>query len=294
MQQFKAKMLTHLFNWIKHREQARKGKESNKPKPWTSDTVLQQYRFCNVRRMDDKVSRWLVNYWYDKTQPAHTNLIAACVARLINWPLTLHHVSGGKPFTNWNPKAMLRSLDDYKAGGNKVFTGAYIINGARGGSKTKQIVENINYLANHKTFLADSIVVTSSMRNTWHNVTLFPGMGSFMAGQVTADLRHVVKGAWLDKDTWAPIGPGSRRGMRRLLGKEPLGSMSQNEFDDLLPLVIYAVRHNCEVIFADRKLEAMDIQNCLCEFDKYMRVLTGAGTPRSLYNGTASQLALAL
>jgi hypothetical protein len=30
-------------------------------------------------------------------------------------------------------------------------------------------------------------------------------------------------------------------------------------------------------------LHAQDIQNCLCEFDKYMRVKLGQGTPKQLY-----------
>ena len=28
-----------------------------------------------------------------------------------------------------------------------------------------------------------------------------------------------------------------------------------------------------------------DLQNCLCEFDKYVRVYNGEGTPRSRYDG---------
>jgi hypothetical protein len=30
---------------------------------------------------------------------------------------------------------------------------------------------------------------------------------------------------------------------------------------------------------------AQDLQNCLCEFDKYMRVSTGAGRSKRKYNG---------
>lgn len=288
--EYKAAALKHFFNWIKRREEARQGKARNEPKPWTNDPIIQQYRFCNVRRMDDKVSQWLLDNWYDTHQTAHMNLLAACVARLINWPETLSYISGGKPFTEWEPKAMLKSLNTYKAGGNKVFTGAYIINGARGGSKVQQVIENIDCLSKHQMFLSDSVVVTSSMAITHSNIMGFPGLGSFMAGQIVADLRHVVRGAWLDRDTWAPIGPGSRRGMRRLLGKEAAGSMAQEEFIGHLTAVVQLVRNNCEVIYEDRGLEAMDIQNCLCEFDKYMRTINNEGTPRSLYDGVRNQL----
>jgi hypothetical protein len=32
-----------------------------------------------------------------------------------------------------------------------------------------------------------------------------------------------------------------------------------------------------------KDLHAQDIQNCLCEFDKYERVRLGEGTPKQLY-----------
>ena len=49
--------LNRLVYFITEREAIRLKKEAGEPKPWTSDPILQQYRFCNVRRMDDKVSK---------------------------------------------------------------------------------------------------------------------------------------------------------------------------------------------------------------------------------------------
>ena len=264
------------------REEARVNKEAGLRKPWTDDPVIQQYRFCNVRRMDDKVSKWLLRYWYPRSGKPADFVIAAALARLINWPDTLAFISGGKRFAGWDPKRTLNALDLYKSRGNKVFTGAYIINGARGGSKTKQVVDNIDTLAED----AIDIVVPYSMEETFENLQGYPGLGSFMAGQIVADLRWTkAMREPSDRLEWAPIGPGSRRGMRRLLGKPAQGSMTQKEF---APLLHNLVSHFADVqqrIFNDRQLEAMDVQNCLCEFDKYSRVLNGEGTPRSRYPG---------
>jgi hypothetical protein len=41
------------------------------------------------------------------------------------------------------------------------------------------------------------------------------------------------------------------------------------------------------LIFADRELEAHDIQNCLCEYDKMMRLTTGTGRAKNGYPGLA-------
>lgn len=42
---------------------------------------------------------------------------------------------------------------------------------------------------------------------------------------------------------------------------------------------------NTTRMFLDKKLCAQDIQNCLCEFDKYERVRLGEGAPKQRYPG---------
>jgi len=63
--------------WIKEREKIRLAKDAGDSKPWTDDVILQSYRFCNVRRMDDKVSQWLLNNWY-KPYRGHPHMLKAC------------------------------------------------------------------------------------------------------------------------------------------------------------------------------------------------------------------------
>ena len=84
--------------------------------------------------------------------------------------------------------------------------------------------------------------------------------------------------------TWAPIGPSSRRRMRRMLGLEANGAMTQAEFEPLLRQLMKKMpaSHLAGIM---RRLEAMDVQTCLCEFDKYMRLLNDEGTVRSRYQG---------
>ena len=52
--------------WVKERLQIYYSKESNEPKPWTKDTILQQYKFCNVHREHDTVTKWIKYNWRDK------------------------------------------------------------------------------------------------------------------------------------------------------------------------------------------------------------------------------------
>jgi len=103
-----------------------------------------------------------------------------------------------------------------------------------------------------------------------------------MAGQVVADLRWAVSGDWADRLDWAPVGPGSSEGMCRLLGEKPNRNMRQEKF---LPQ-FHKLQERLRAELPDEimgRLEAMDIQNCLCEFSKYEKALWGEGKPKRRY-----------
>ena len=103
-----------------------------------------------------------------------------------------------------------------------------------------------------------------------------------MAGQVVDDWTWtpLMKDA-LDHYTWAPMGPGSVRGFNRLkglpLGKKPLRIIWLTQLQYWRSVVIEALGPS----YADMTL--MDIQNILCEVDKYLRVQAGQGRPRAKY-----------
>src|SRR5262245_39207311 len=64
---FDKHLIKKLCYWISEREAVRQRKEAGNSKPWTADPLLQGFRWCNVRRMDDRVSKWLEDNWY--TEP---------------------------------------------------------------------------------------------------------------------------------------------------------------------------------------------------------------------------------
>tara|TARA_R110002126_G_scaffold223516_4_gene368505 strand:- start:3844 stop:4293 length:450 start_codon:yes stop_codon:yes gene_type:complete len=108
------------------------------------------------------------------------------------------------------------------------------------------------------------------------------GFGNFITGQVVADLTYssFLSDA-LDLYSYAPIGPGSTRGLNRLFGRKLEGKIHQAQFNDELQFV---AKHVNEILRWDPKyLTLHDWQNCMCEFDKYIRVDNGSGRPRSTY-----------
>lgn len=252
-----------LLYWIQERHRIFLKKERGDKPPWTDDEILQQYRFCNVRRMDDRVSRWLYEEWY---QPYfnHPNMfLACCLARHFNKIETLAGIGFPKgrptPARLERVKAIARAM-------KKPFNGAYIINGAGGGDAPDKIGIVIDTVI--RPMLEDPPKYdTNSIEKSVTALVGRKGIGYFMAGQIVADMRWAMEGEWADRKTWAAMGPGSLRGIR-LLGYAP---KNQKEFTRDLTEVMKKCRRKLPSTFID--LEAIDFQNCLCEFSKYSKGL---------------------
>jgi hypothetical protein len=109
------------------------------------------------------------------------------------------------------------------------------------------------------------------------------GIGSFMAAQIVADLKNTpyleTAEDWWD---WAAPGPGSLRGLSRVRG---LGTGSRWQTSAFIPELIQ-LREELTPMIGTAIAESLclqDLQNCLCEYDKYCRVLYQQGKPRSTY-----------
>lgn len=105
------------------------------------------------------------------------------------------------------------------------------------------------------------------------------GISTFMAGQVVADLKNTPGHPLQEAPDWwtfALPGPGSIRGMDWVYGEKiPAGEWKAC----LDALNVLVSEHGWSIC-------NQDLQNCLCEFDKYMRVKTGTGRSKRKYNGT--------
>jgi alpha-glutamyl/putrescinyl thymine pyrophosphorylase clade 1 len=273
----KLKPKDRLLYFINEREAIRRKREAGKPRPWTDDEILNTYRFCNVRRMDDTVSSWLYDNWYVPYFDHVNMLFAIALARFINKPESLALITEDvfpAKAPHWaRIKAILRK---YRDKGNTVFNGAYMVRGNDGIDKIECVVDH--YV---KPLLSLKDMPKHSMQEAHAYVLASYGMGSFMAGQIIADARWAVQGTWEDRDVWAPMGPGSKRGMNRLFENPPKAPMKADLFEVLLADLIFDLKHELPESISSR-LEAHDYQNCLCEIDKYERTLWSEGKPKRL------------
>ena len=268
---------------ITEREKVRNKKANNEDKPWTIDPILQKYRFTNVRRMDDKVSQWLLNNWYVPYKGHPHMPQAVTMARFFNLPSSLETVTDLVFSDKWDANAISKKLRVKMSFGDKIFNNAYMVRGNDGQDKVDTVVNyTIQPLVNDPP-----LINTKSMEETWACLCPRYGMGSFMSGQIVADYRWAIKGSWKDKNSWAPVGPGSSRGVCWLHYREIHKTLKQSEF---LPHLV-EIRESAENYLPEEitnRMEMMDWQNTLCEFDKYMRVVTGQGRPKMNYKGEAN------
>lgn len=280
--------IERLLYWINERENVRYGKERLcSPKPWTPDPILQGYRFCNVRREDDKVTRWIAEHWRNSHVQCEHLWFALVVARLINWPETLAEIGFPVPHPHlgvWHKKKFVGACAERQKRKQKVFTGAYMIHADahHGGTKAEYLAERVlDPLWNDRLKFLNVLQWNANLGGFFKLLREYRDMGEFMCGQVIADLKYVAPLS-LAKDwwTWATPGPGSRRGMNRLLGRPVDAKWTVTEWQEELAKLLPEVNK-----FVKPKLHAQDLQNCLCEFDKYNRVLFGEGKPRSKYSG---------
>lgn len=276
--------IDRFVKFIIERERIRVRKEQLKlEKPWTKDPILQQFKFCNVRRQDDTVSRWIKEHWLNPARDEEHLWFAMTIARFVNWPGSLAEMKLPLP---WNPRNFLDAMEDRAERGEKLFTGAYMIHAGPepGKSKADYLVEQVFTPAwKARKFIAP--VKGDTLASFAARLSTLRDFGSFMTGQVVADTKYgSVLAKASDWATWAISGPGSRRGLNRVLGKDVDSPWKEDVWFEWLSRVAGIVQRKCEheKVYIN---EAQDVQNCLCEFDKYERVRLGQGRPRSTYPG---------
>lgn len=273
-----------LWYWVKEREQIRIRKESGAPQPWTGDSILWTYRFCNVRREDDRGTVWIRENIREPFAD-HANLwFMLCIARQFNWPATLQELIKS-PRAAWPDTPMFELsnmtavLSNRKTRGEKLYTGAYMISAPQqaGAVKHQYIAEEVL----GKVWQHSKGLLPAGLRlEQFHKyLCQFKGWGPFMAYQVVVDARFTkILCDAPDRLTWAAAGPGTIRGLNRLHGRPLKQAISQQHALVEMSIIYRDIQRATGV-----KMDFSDVPNALCETDKYLRVKHGEGKPRALY-----------
>lgn len=286
------RLFKEFTKFIIERHRIYERRKLGQPKPWTKDPILQQYRFCNVYRELDTVTIWIRENWRTPWRDDPNVWFAMVVARFVNWPDSLHDlhsaVCNGSRI-NWSKRNFILELDARQKRGEKVWSGAYMVNAVGGDGRTKAayLAERVLTPIWERRKAGRAAFSGTTLQGAHDWLRQHRGMGSFMAAQVVCDVKYtplLVKAR--DWWTWAASGPGSLRGMSRV----EFGYLGMKYTDSEWCALLAELKAKIDPILAKAgmpKMHAQDLQNCLCEFDKYERVRLGEGRPRSKYPGGA-------
>lgn len=276
----KGTAVTAFVKFIVARERHRTAKEAGRmvDRP---DPIISQYRFCNVRRNDDRVTKWIHEMFFQKWRDDPHLWFALVVARLFNNEEALTAIF---PYIlPFSPIKMMRALHARANAGQKNFNAAYIVSTAGVAmDKVDYVIDRILIPAwERRKGVSASIQQRGELEFVHQTLMELNGLASFMAAQVVADLKYAHPARWSDFHSFAASGPGSKRGLNRVWGRDKDAPMTELAFRQGLMLLRDAV--NMRLAWTET-ITAQDIQNCLCEMDKYERARTGEGRPKQHYH----------
>lgn len=270
---FDPKNLDRLAYWINEREKMRLKKEAGRPRPWTDNHVMRTTYFCNVHREHDNVTRWIREHFPRGHTMPEFNMM---VARMVNKPSSL--IKMGWPFTQWDETNRVLFEDTMRHSGS--WGSAYIV------STNGRAMPKHGYVSGLLTMAVaplEQVVSCASLAAAHVLIQRVQGLGSFMSAQIIADLKNT-PGYPLAKAedwwTWCAHGPGSLRGMGWLLYPNHEKKCTPLDFQNFIPALEIQLKPSIQLI---EKICRQDLQNCLCEFDKFMRVTSGTGRSKRNY-----------
>jgi hypothetical protein len=281
-----------LLYFVWEREVIRIVKERGGEKPWTNDPVFEKYKFTNIHRRDDRVSKWIIKEIINLNLKDKNLWFSLLIARLVNWPPTLERLLYEDiipcPPEDFDGKAFSATIENFKKASPKVYGGAYMV------YPTKLDVGKCKSYSLAKHIISAAIEVSGeiyfslwrkdegkSVQSFVDTLSKCYGISTFMAGQVASDLSYA-KGHLDDAEdlyTFAPMGPGSMRGLNYLQNRKPFAGWQQDDFNQIL----YDINKDIAEELRITDLTLHDVQNVMCEYGKYCRVVLKEGVPKTLY-----------
>lgn len=246
--------------------------------PWTKDSILQEYKFCNAYRVNDRVSQYLLrNVIYNGVSYSDADMLFRIILfKLFNkestWELLEKNI-GDITLEKFDINKFSNILSDAIKNGISIYNDAYIscANKAFGMER-----KHDNHLALiRKMFLDDhideKIKIAKSMEEAFNIIKSYPLIGNFLAYQLVTDINYSEVTNFRE-DEFCVVGPGSLRGIKKCFI-----SLGNNTNEDIIR---YMCEHQEEEFkrlgldfkyIGKRKLQLIDCQNIFCELDKYCR-----------------------
>jgi hypothetical protein len=273
--------------------------------PWTQDDALRDFRFTNVYRELDPGTSYAVEKILDTNAPIQDRIFNIMLYRLLGREETYEFI-GFQSLSDFDAAGLQSKLKFIRDElGKPPFSGAYTVcayysMGSR--DKVENVCRILSNLQMNFTDIYRQLRRCTSSKSAYLVLRSAQGFGTFLAYQVLVDLLYPLKlngGRPIlpfSLDDWAIAGPGAKRGVSALLRTgtkiDELRTMKwlrdnqEAEFVRLLLDFPYLQDSSGQPI----RICLANIQNCLCEFYKYVKIKTGTGRARRRFVPRASPL----
>ena len=250
--------IQHVIHWINERYRL------FADKTYTShDYRMNQIRFCNVHRENDRVTRALRSTWMKKEDAQLDLPFISFLARRLNTVKAFNEVARPKQF---DLDYLVRHLEAHDKSIH-MKAGIYTVYPVKGKG---HLWSDAYFTSKNYTEFSGINLKGASLAESYKEILKFDRVGSFFAGQMLGDLKNTsyLKDAsdWWD---WAAIGPGSRRGLNRIFGDDLECVNNDKLFLDRLSKVREAGAPHLDSSIP--RICLQDMQNVMCETDKYLR-----------------------
>lgn len=246
---------------------------NNQPAPWTDDPILGEYKFCNVFRVLDRVSQYMVKEVCYSAEPrtaadALFQIVAfRMFSRIETWESLRSSLGRAPTLQDLADGSFERALAKIKRSGSPMYTNAFIICATDAFGYGSKYLNHVALFS--KMFLVDELasklLAAQSLEDVFLLLKSYPLYGNFMAYQTAIDLNYSEFINFSENDFTVP-GPGALRGMDKVFTN--LGDYSPAE------VVMWMVERQDEEFdrlgltfegLWGRKLQAIDAQGLFCE-----------------------------
>ncbi|MCE5320517.1 MAG: hypothetical protein LLF93_05370 [Bacteroidales bacterium] len=271
----------YYFYFIQERMSIFWNKYNQMPAPWSADKILNDYKFTNVYRASDRVSQYLIKeiiYNKDEIFNEEDILFRILFFKVFNkietWEF-LENKLGKIKISNFNLDKINQLLAERRAF-IPIFSNAYMMTGTH--SKYNHLdFKHEKWLQMLKDeMIGDKIIrnilKAKSLNDAYELLRKCSFLGDFLAYQYAIDFNYspVIN---FSEDSFVKAGIGAIRGIKKCF--EPLENntyedaikYTQDNFEKYQNQFGYTEFKN---LFG-RPLTLIDIQNCFCETDKYLR-----------------------
>jgi len=248
------------------------------PPPWTTDKILAAHRFTNAYRAADRVSQYLIKYvQHDRAwRPCDLffrTILFKTFNRIDTWERLVEQC-GQPQWSDFSYERYARVLDAAMAGGNRIYSAAYIM--PSGGPKGRFARKHRMHLHLIREMMNDGlpakIVAAKSMADAFALLRGYPTIGDFLAYQYVTDLNYS-KLTRFEENEFAVAGPGAQEGIKKcfcdLGSKDPVWIIRR--VTDVQDDAFRAMGLSFPNLWG-RRLQLIDCQNLFCEVAKYARV----------------------